>query len=100
MSVWLDTAGKSTLAIGICDRCHEKFSLDELHEDPNSPGLRVCTADLDVLDPWRLPARETEDISLPFYRPDEKLTVPGGNPPTPTLYTRDGNFFWNIDGGS
>jgi hypothetical protein len=32
--------------------------------------------DLDELDPYRLPARETEDITLPFYRPDVDLTDP------------------------
>jgi hypothetical protein len=47
--------------------------LDELHSDPNSPGLLVCREDLDVLDPYRLPARQTEDITLPFYRPDRPL---------------------------
>jgi hypothetical protein len=36
----------------------------------------VCIDDLDVLDPWRLPARETEDINLPFVRPDYPLTDP------------------------
>jgi len=30
----------------------------------------VCAEDLDLLDPYRLPARVTEDITLPFVRPD------------------------------
>lgn len=34
----------------------------------------VCKKDLDELDPYRLPARITEDITLPFTRPDRKLT--------------------------
>jgi hypothetical protein len=51
------------------------MSLDDLYPDPNFPGLRVCKEDLDVLDPWRLPARQTEDIHLPFTRPDRPLTV-------------------------
>jgi hypothetical protein len=45
-----------------------------LFQDPNSPGLRFCEADLDVFDPYRLPARQTENIALPFTRPDEPLT--------------------------
>jgi len=36
----------------------------------------VCIDDLDVLDPWRLPARQTEDINLPFVRPDTSIDVP------------------------
>jgi hypothetical protein len=74
MSQWLDPTGRSTYGLGTCDRCHEKFSIEDLYPDPNSPGLRVCLADLDVLDPYRLPARQTEDISLPFTRPDSPLT--------------------------
>lgn len=73
MGVFLDTTGRSTLGIGICDRCKRKFSLDDLHPDPNSPGLRVCRVDRDQLDPYRLPARQTEDITLRFVRPDAPL---------------------------
>lgn len=74
MPVFLDTRGRSTLGIGICGRCSRKMPLEELFSDPNSPGLRVCIDDLDVLDPYRLPARQTEDINLPFVRPDLPLT--------------------------
>lgn len=73
MGIWYNPRGKSTFGIGICDRCSRKMSLDDLHTDPNFPGLRVCKDDLDVLDPWRLPARQTEDIHLPFTRPDIPL---------------------------
>lgn len=73
MPVFLDTTGRSTLAIGICGRCSRKFPLDELMPDPNYPGLRVCEADRDEFDPYRLPARQTEDISLRFPRPDTPL---------------------------
>jgi len=78
--------------------------LDELHSDPNSPGLMVCKKDLDVLDPYRLPARETEDITLPFYRPDLDLT---GRSPYPwpvdqmlrqRLVTEDGQNILTPDG--
>jgi len=48
--------------------------LDQLFPDPNAPGLMVCKDDLDVLDPYRLPARQTEQINLPFVRPDLDLT--------------------------
>lgn len=73
MPVFLDTTGRSTLAIGICGRCSRKFPLDELMSDPNFPGLRVCREDMDEFDPYRLPARQTEDITVRFPRPDVPL---------------------------
>mgnify|MGYP003651697883 CR=1 FL=1 len=50
------------------------MSLDELMSDPNYPGLRVCRADLDEYDPYRLPARQPDQISVRFPRPDTPLT--------------------------
>lgn len=73
MSIWLDPWGKTTYGIGICDRCRRKFSLDDLQPDPNSPGLRVCKDDADVVDPYRLPPRVPENITLAFARPDVDL---------------------------
>lgn len=79
MPVWLDTRGMATYAIGVCDRCKRKFPLLQLRPDGNSPGLRVCEADWDQLDPYRLPARQPENITLPFYRPDVNIaTDPAG----------------------
>jgi hypothetical protein len=75
-SYFVDTRGQPTYGVGLCGRCSAKLPLIELHSDPNSPGLMVCRDDLDVLDPWRLPARETEDINLPFVRPDTPIGVP------------------------
>ncbi len=74
MAIFLNPEGHTTFGIGLCDRCRKKFVLDQLHPDPNSPGLRVCKDDLDLFDPWRLPARPSEKISLPFARPDVPLT--------------------------
>lgn len=88
MPVFLNTRGNPTLGIGICSRCSRKFPLHELRPDHNSPGLRVCAADLDQLDPYRLPARQTEDITLPFLRTDTPIpTNPAG------AITEDGNQF-------
>jgi hypothetical protein len=88
MSIWLDTRGRSTLGIAVCARCSRKMSLDELFSDPNSPGLRVCREDLDDLDPYRLPPRQPDNITLPFVRPDLPLnTDPAG------LVTEDDNSF-------
>lgn len=74
MPTFLDTTGNTTLAIGICDRCRRKFPIGELRPDPNSPGLRVCRDDRDDFDPYRLPARQPETITVRFPRPDEPLS--------------------------
>jgi len=81
MPIYLDTRGNSVLAVAVCDRCNRKFPYVELMPDPNFPGMRVCKDDLDKFDPWRLPARQTENIALRFPRPDVSVaTGPiGGN---------------------
>lgn len=48
----------------------------DLMPDPNFPGMRVCKEDLDNFDPWRLPARQTENITLRFPRPDQSVALP------------------------
>lgn len=94
MPLYLDTRGNTTLGIGICGRCSRKFPLHELHEDKNVPGLRVCREDQDVLDPYRLPARQADQITLPFVRPDESVALTySGAVPVP-LYT---NPLFHID---
>ncbi len=80
MPIWLDPTGKTTYGIGICQRCSRKFFLEDLHSDPNSPGLMVCEDDLDDYDPYRLAPRQADRIDLPFYRPDEDLTAGGPDP--------------------
>ena len=77
MPLFLDTRGRSKIAIGICGRCGLKFPYDELISDPNYPGVYVCQDDLDQLDPYRLPARESEDISLEHPRPDFDISGVG-----------------------
>ena len=99
MSVFEDTSGNATLGLGICGRCKQRFPLGELYDDPNAPGLKVCTEDKDQYDPWRLPPRQPEPINLPFTRPDVKIEVPGsgGQQPQATLtQTDDGRHFWDI----
>ena len=72
---YIDTMGNNVLSIGICDRCNRKVAYDELRPDPNFPGLRVCRDDIDVLDPWRLAARQTEVITLRHPRPDQSVAT-------------------------
>ncbi len=74
MAVFLNTRGNSNLAIAICDRCRFKYPIGRLSPDRNTPGLMVCdTGCNDEFDPWRLPPREPDNITLPFYRPDALL---------------------------
>ena len=58
----------------------------DLMPDPNFPGMRVCKEDLDNFDPWRLPARQTENIALRFPRPDQSVALPSKQ-----VLTQDGN---------
>jgi hypothetical protein len=78
-SVFLDTTGQPTLGVGICSRCNFKFPLAMLSDDPNIPNFKVCSADRDDYDPYRMPARPADKIALPFVRPDVSLETP----PTP-----------------
>lgn len=93
MPIFLDTTGLSTLGIGICARCSRKMSLLDLYSDPNSPGLMVCKDDLDELDPYRLPARQTERINLDFVRPDLPLTGVGTPYVLPGYIITENGFF-------
>lgn len=75
MSLFLDTRGLTTVGVGVCDRCKMKVPLAKMRRDGNSPGLRVCDKPgcWDHFDPWRLPARRPEDITLRYPRPEESV---------------------------
>jgi len=75
MSVFYDPRGKSTFGIAICARCSRKMSVTDLSPDPNYPGLYVCDVDKDEFDPYRLPARQPEQISLFHPRPDTDIAL-------------------------
>lgn len=62
-----------TLSKAICDRCKFRYHYRELRPDPNLPGLMVCDECRDQYDPYRLPARPPDAISLRRPRPDEPL---------------------------
>lgn len=63
----------STTRIGICDRCRFKVPHDALKPDGNSPGLLVCAPCNDEMDPYRKPARVTEDFTIKNPRPDSPI---------------------------
>jgi hypothetical protein len=51
-----------------------------MRSDPNFPGLQVCDQDCaDQFDPYRLPARKTEKITIRFPRPDLSVAVENNN---------------------
>jgi hypothetical protein len=76
MPVFLDTRGYSDIAIAVCDRCKMKRPHAVMRDDPNFPGLRVCNENCaDQLDPYRLPARKTERITIRFPRPDVSIAA-------------------------
>ena len=76
MGIFLDTIGNATLSIAVCDRCKMKRAKDQMRSDPNFPGLQVCDQGCaDEKDPYRLPARKTERITLQFPRPDVSVAV-------------------------
>jgi hypothetical protein len=74
MPTWLDTRGNSVLTIAICDRCKRKVPYSNIRSDGNIPAIRVCGDGCsDQFDPYRLPARQPERISVRFPRPDDNL---------------------------
>ncbi len=80
MPRFLDTRGYSDIAIAICDRCKMKRPHAEMRADRNFPGLQVCGQGCaDELDPYRLPARKTEKITIRFPRPDLSVAVDPSN---------------------
>ena len=105
MPRFLDTTGNASIAIFICDRCKMKRAIIEAMPDPNFPGLKVCQQGCaDQKDPYRLPARKTERITLQFPRPDVSVAtddsglvitptgtnIPNGNPSEIYISTENG----------
>jgi hypothetical protein len=87
--IFLNTEGLATIAISVCDRCKMKRPHAEMRPDPNFPGLRVCDQGCaDQKDPYRLPARQTEKITIRFPRPD--LALDNLDTPAPPYSGLDG----------
>ena len=62
-----------SMAIAICPRCSLKMYVGEMQKDPNNGNFyhKHC---VDIYDPYRLPARRADDLSVPHPRPDVRLT--------------------------
>lgn len=71
MSLYQPLNAKSP-AIAICNRCQMKMNYVDLRKDPNN-GNFYCKDCVDEYDPWRLPARSPENISLDHPRKDVEL---------------------------
>ena len=57
-----------------------KRAYDDIQQDGNIPGLRVCKFGCsDVKDPYRLPMRQPEKISVRFPRPDADVAQAHNN---------------------
>lgn len=77
MSLYLPVkAVGGTMAVAICYRCNMKVYQGDLKKDPNT-GAFYCTDCVDLYDPWRLPARKTEDIRVQHPRPDNDISADG-----------------------
>lgn len=73
MSLYHPVNRGGVVAIAICDRCRKKFNYTDLRADGDAPGLRVCKDCCDEKDPYKLPARQTENITLRYPRSDQGL---------------------------
>lgn len=76
MPRYLPVSSHGKVAVAICGRCGLKVQYNDLHQDRNVPGLTVCEACCDSKDPYKLPPRLTERITLKYPRPDEPLICP------------------------
>ena len=80
MPRFLDTIGNSSLSIFICDRCKFKRPYSSMRADGNIPSIKVCSESCsDEFDPYRLPARQSEKITIRFPRPDEGVAEQHNN---------------------
>ena len=69
MSLFVPINSGPNVAIAECPRCHRHLQYVDLVQDPNNLNW-MCKLCRDDFDPWRLPPRRTEDISLAHARPD------------------------------
>ena len=101
MPRFLNTEGNASIAIFICDRCKMKRAIVEAMPDPNFPGLKVCQQGCaDEKDPYRLPARKTERITIRFPRPDVSVATNDNNIVTTQNGITGGSFIISTEGNT
>lgn len=71
-NLYLPVRTKGSAAIAVCYRCQRKVYYNDLKQDPNNKQY-FCPECVDIYDPWRLPARQAENIGLQHPRPDVDL---------------------------
>jgi hypothetical protein len=72
-----------------------------MRADPNFPGLQVCDQGCaDQLDPYRLPARKTEKITIRFPRPDVSVAADDNNIVTTQNGITGGSFIISTQGNT
>lgn len=71
-NLYLPVRTKGSAAIAVCYRCQRKVYYNDLKQDPNNKQY-FCRECVDLYDPWRLPARQAENIGLQHPRPDVDL---------------------------
>lgn len=69
MPVWLPHNDGPNIATAYCQRCTHKRQYADLRQDPNDLNYYCRFGCIDIFDPWRLPTRTTENISLEHARP-------------------------------
>lgn len=76
MPKYINTTGNDPLSIAVCPRCKMKRAYVDFVVDPDTQQ-RVCHFGCaDLKDPYRLPSRKGENISIKYPRPDEDIVNP------------------------
>ena len=73
MPLYLKPSKSSGAPVAVCGRCGLKMYHSQLSHDRDKPGLMVCSECNDEKDPYKLPARVSERITIKNPRPDEPL---------------------------
>lgn len=62
-------------AIAVCPRCKFKMYYGDLVADPNTKQM-MCPKCVDLYDPYRLPPKAPDQMTLQYPRPEEPLVPP------------------------
>lgn len=68
------------LAIAVCPRCKFKRYYGDLERDPNTNQMVCKYGCVDIYDPYRLPPKAPDQLTLQYPRSEEPLVVPDDYP--------------------